>query len=103
MAKYCENQEKTSECQHCEDAEVEAPKDLLTKKHDKETQLEREVYKLIEKVKNEKKDLNWRQWFRIDQAVDILLTVVQRRHMDCKQLTEQEEGITQIIITTLMT
>ena len=35
-------------------------------KHDKETQLEREVSKLVEKVKNEKKDLNWKQWFRLD-------------------------------------
>jgi hypothetical protein len=92
MAKYCEESgEITSQCQHCEDAEVEEPKDVLTKKHDKETQLEREVYKLIEKVKNGKKDLNWRQWFRIEEAIDLLVTDVQKKMMDCKTLTQAEQ------------
>ena len=66
-------------------------KNILTNKHDQETQLEQEVYKLIEKVKNEKKDLNWRQWFRIEETIDLLITDVQKKMMDCKRLTEQEE------------
>jgi hypothetical protein len=75
----------------CRANRLQPRKNILTNKHDQETQLEQEVYQLIDKVKNEKKDLNWRQWFRIDQAVDILVTDVQRRHTDCKRLTEQEE------------
>ncbi len=86
MIKYCEI---TGD--EIEEEEVEEPKDLLTKKHDKETQLEREVSKLVEKVKNEKKDLNWKQWFRLDQAIDELTTEVQKRLGECERLNYQEE------------
>jgi ferritin len=87
MTKYCEiTGDEIGE------EEIEEPKDVLTKKHDKETQLEREVYKIAEKVRTKKEYLNWKQWFRLDQAVDELITAVQLRMMrENGKLSHQDE------------
>lgn len=64
--------------------EVEIPKDVITKEHDKETMLELEIKNLLSRIEDgagEGHPKNWKQWRRVQLVLEEVETRVQGKMM----------------------
>jgi len=64
--------------------EVEIPKDVTTKEHDKETMLELEIKNLLSRIEGgagEGHPKNWKQWRRVQLVLEEVETRVQGKMM----------------------